>query len=150
MDEECERLRHMETGDLRERCAQFVKENEKAIARARPGIPESLNDRAADIWEPLLAVAELAGGSWPEKARGAADGLTGNAQSRSEIGSLLFDIFGGFAVHDAERLLSRDLVAWLNRLRERPWMDLPGLRCVDGGRRREVTEIGRASCRERV
>jgi putative DNA primase/helicase len=141
MDEECERLRNLETGDLRERCARFVKENEKAIAKAHPELPESLNDRAADIWEPLLAVAELAGGSWPEKARQAADGLTGNAQSRSEIGSLLFDIFGGFAVCGPEKLLSRDLVAWLNRMRERPWMELPGLRSVDGGRRVEVTEL---------
>jgi hypothetical protein len=135
--EECERLRNLDTGDLRERCAQFVKENEKA----HPGLPESLNDRAADIWEPLLAVVELAGGTWPEKARLAADGLTGNAQSRSEIGSLLFDIFGGFAVRGPEKLLSRDLVARLNRMRERPWMDLPGLRFVDGGKRVEVTEL---------
>jgi putative DNA primase/helicase len=141
MDEECERLRSLETGDLRQRCARFVKENEKAIVVARPKSPESLNDRAADIWEPLLAVAELAGGSWPDKARRAADGLAGNAQGRSEIGSLLLDIFGGFAVRGAERLLSRDLVAWLNRMQERPWMELPGLRSVEGGTRREVTEL---------
>lgn len=141
MDEECERLRNLETGDLRERCARFVRENEEQIARARPRIPEVLHDRAADIWEPLLAIAEAAGGDWSEKARRAADGLTGNAQSRSEIGSLLFDIFGGFAVHGAEKLLSRDLVAWLNRMQERPWMELPGLRSVDGGRRKEATEL---------
>jgi hypothetical protein len=54
---------------------------------------------------------------------------------------LLLDIFGGFAVRGAERLLSRDLVAWLNRMQERPWMELPGLRSVEGGTRREVTEL---------
>ena|ERR1051326_1409673 len=141
IDEECERLRNLDAGDLRERCARFVKENEQAIVNGHPQVPDALHDRAADIWEPLLAIADAAGGNWPEKARRAAEGLTGNAQSRSEIGSLLFDIFGGFAVHGAERLLSRDLVAWLNRMQERPWMDLPGLRSVEGGRRKEATEL---------
>src|SRR6267154_504952 len=72
---------------------------------------------------------------WPAKARRAAEGLTGVAQSRSEIGSLLFDILFGFMSHKAEKLLSRNLVGWLNRFEDRPWMELPGLRCVDGGKR---------------
>ena len=37
-----------------------------------PGAPEGIEDRDADVWEPLLAVAELAGGHWPERARVAA------------------------------------------------------------------------------
>ena len=35
----------------------------------RPDIPESLTNRDADKWEPLLTMAELAGGHWPERAR---------------------------------------------------------------------------------
>jgi len=141
IDEECQRLRSLETGDLRERCSRFVRENEKGIASGRPEIPVGLHDRAADIWEPLLAIADIAGGHWQQKARRAAEGLTGNAQSRSEIGSLLFDMFCGFAVYKTDKVLSRDLVGWLNRREDRPWMDLPGLRCVEGGKRREVTEL---------
>ncbi|WP_310773598.1 DUF3631 domain-containing protein [Mycobacterium sp. Z3061] len=38
----------------------------------RPVLPEGIEDRDADVWEPLLAVAELAGGHWPERARVAA------------------------------------------------------------------------------
>jgi Protein of unknown function (DUF3631) len=34
-----------------------------------PDMPESIQDRDADIWEPLIAVANLAGGEWPERAR---------------------------------------------------------------------------------
>ena len=30
------------------------------IARAHPEIPVDLHDRAADVWEPLLALADLA------------------------------------------------------------------------------------------
>ena len=31
-----------------------------------------LEDRAADTWEPLIAIADLAGGDWPTRARTAA------------------------------------------------------------------------------
>ena len=38
-------------------------------------MPTSLRGRAADNWRPLLAVADLAGGEWPAKARQAAAAL---------------------------------------------------------------------------
>jgi hypothetical protein len=41
-------------------------------AAARPEMPEGVEDRAADVWEPLLVVADLAGGEWPKLAREAA------------------------------------------------------------------------------
>jgi len=34
------------------------------LADAEPVMP--LEDRAADVWEPLIAIADLAGGEWPE------------------------------------------------------------------------------------
>jgi hypothetical protein len=39
---------------------------------ARPEMPEGVKDRQADVWEPLLVVADLAGGEWPKLAREAA------------------------------------------------------------------------------
>ena len=42
------------------------------LAGMRPDIPSELGDRAADCWEPLLAIADLAGDDWPERARHAA------------------------------------------------------------------------------
>jgi hypothetical protein len=42
---------------------------------ARPEMPEGVEDRAADVWEPLLVVADLAGGEWPTLAREAAVAL---------------------------------------------------------------------------
>jgi hypothetical protein len=42
---------------------------------ARPEMPEGVEDRQADAWEPLLVVADLAGGEWPELAREAAVAL---------------------------------------------------------------------------
>src|SRR5436853_1249408 len=72
--EKCERLRSLDGTELRRKCARFVKDHAEEIAAAEPGIPADLNDRAADIWEPLLALADLAGGEWPQAARAAAAG----------------------------------------------------------------------------
>jgi hypothetical protein len=40
-------------------------------------VPYGLNDRACDNWSPLLAIADLAGGEWPQRARAAALDLSG-------------------------------------------------------------------------
>ena len=60
----------------------------------RPGIPDDLSDRAADGWEPLLAIADLAGGEWPALARLAATSLSdGSADDDQSIGvRMLTDI----------------------------------------------------------
>src|SRR5262249_29711887 len=44
----------------------------KAATEARPQMPDGVEDRNADIWEPLLAVAEIAGSHWVRLARKAA------------------------------------------------------------------------------
>jgi hypothetical protein len=139
--EDCERLRNFEVSNLRERCAQFVSENRAAIGSAEPEIPESLHDRAADIWEPLFVLADLAGGDWPHKARVAAVALATGAQGRSPIGAFLIDIYSAMAVTKTDRISSRDLVTWLNGFTDRPWHELPGLRIVNCGQCKEVTEL---------
>ena len=44
----------------------------ECVGPDRPVLPKGVEDRDADVWEPLLTVAELAGGHWPERARVAA------------------------------------------------------------------------------
>jgi len=69
---------------------------------AQPAMP--LEDRAADTWEPLIAVADLAGRSWPERARHAATTLTANhdGTTHASLGvRLLTDCRGAFAHSDA-------------------------------------------------
>src|SRR5258706_16149917 len=65
--EECDRLRNLVAAPLRQKCLRFVIDHRQEIADAQPQPPEGLNDRATDIWEPLLALADLAGGDWPQK-----------------------------------------------------------------------------------
>src|SRR5262249_31788421 len=52
----------------------------KALADARPDMPAGVEDRAADCWEPLLAIADAVGGEWPEWARKAAVSLVSAAR----------------------------------------------------------------------
>ena len=57
---------------LGRRAARFAIENAAALAEADPDVPAGLNDREMDGWRPLLAIADMAGGAWPEAARTAA------------------------------------------------------------------------------
>ncbi|MGD1083704.1 MAG: DUF3631 domain-containing protein [Verrucomicrobiota bacterium] len=125
--ERCERLRELDrtqAGILRQQCARFVADHAEAIEHKKPAIPETLNDRAADIWEPLLVLADLAGEGWPEKGREAAEGLAKEAMEDNPLGSLFLDILVEFMLAKSGRLRSRSIVAGLNQQADRPWMQL--------------------------
>jgi hypothetical protein len=128
-----ERVRDMDGRVLRRQCARFVKDHRGEISSATPQIPAGLNDRAADIWEPLLALAELAGEEWAQKARQAAEALTASAEESNPIGSLLVDILVTFARAKGGRLFTRAMVCQLNGFRNRPWMEMT--------KGKEVTEM---------
>jgi 5S rRNA maturation endonuclease (ribonuclease M5) len=64
-----------ELAPLRLRLAAWVKLLTPELEGADPEIPEALSDRQADCWEPLLAIADAAGGGWPARARAAAVAL---------------------------------------------------------------------------
>ena len=121
--EECQRFQEDKPllEKLRRQCARFVLDHEEAIAAARPELPKGMSDRAVQIWEPLVIVADLAGGDWPEAARQAALGLSVSAQENSPIGSLLFSIWFILARSAETRVFSRTLVQVLNSLADRPW-----------------------------
>jgi hypothetical protein len=122
--EKCERLRELDGTAYQQRCAEFVQQHSDALAMARPEIPAVLNDRAADIWEPLLAIADLAGGTWPELARQAALKLSSTDDEIPLIGYFLLDLRNWMLIGKTDRMLSRDIVAAFNRLHDRPWQDL--------------------------
>jgi hypothetical protein len=140
-DEACERLRNLETKVLKQQCARFVLDHAEAIAAAKPDMPASLNDRASDIWEPLLTLADLAGGHWPETARKAAASLSTTAQQSNPIGSLMLDIFVLFASEKVERMFTRTLIDGLMGYSDRPWQEMAGLRESTGrqGKGKEIT-----------
>jgi putative DNA primase/helicase len=109
-----------EFGILRRKAARWAEDNFPKLADPDPAIPDSLNDRAADNWRPLLAIADLAGGDWPTRARDAASLLSGEGHDSAVNVELLADIRRAFGEQDTE-IRSADLVARLTADPERPW-----------------------------
>ncbi|MDN5941572.1 MAG: DUF3631 domain-containing protein [Nitrospira sp.] len=103
--------------------ARWVIDHASALREMDPVMPEQLNDRAADNWSPLIAIAEVIGGQWPEKARSVAIALSGSTDTDGEsIGiQLLDDIRASFAIDKQDRITSRALCVRLAKLEERPW-----------------------------
>ncbi|GAA1131481.1 DUF3631 domain-containing protein [Streptomyces javensis] len=69
------RIHRPEGHALRDRLAAWAHSVRARIDGARPGMPEGVSARSADVWEPLLAVADTAGGDWPRRAREACTAL---------------------------------------------------------------------------
>ena len=123
--EKVARLRHAEAGlfqTLSRKLARFADDSREAVRKARPDLPVSLNDRAQDNWEPLLAIAEAAGGPWPALARTAALMLSGAESLLQSIGAeLLGDIQEVFETKRISRISTADLIAALCEDDEKPW-----------------------------
>lgn len=96
------------------------------VGESYPELPEGIEDRDADVWEPLIQVADAAGGDWPHRARVAAVALVKAAHEKpATLGiRLLADVRRVFG--DAETLFSEDLVERLSELDEAPWGNLRG------------------------
>lgn len=123
--EQVERLRYAEPTlfhDLRAKLARFAEDSREDVRLARPELPESLDDRQQDNWEPLLAIAQVAGGEWPGKALKAALVLSGTESIAQTIGTeLLADIRTIFENRHADRISSADLITALCDDDEAPW-----------------------------
>jgi hypothetical protein len=114
--------------DLRRQVAQWIITHRGTLAAARPDMPAGLDDRAEDLWEPLLAVADLAGGTWPQRARRAARMLAAERAESDTDNSygvrLLSDIRDLYAGFRLSFMPSRELIGRLVQLDEAPWRDL--------------------------
>lgn len=70
-----EDFRHVDSPklqELRQKLLRWKIDNADALANANPLLPDGFLNRVAANWHLLLAIADAAGGEWPEKAREAA------------------------------------------------------------------------------
>jgi len=113
---------------LAARLVEWGETNVNALEDADPDMPEGITDRPADVWEPLLACADIIGGDWPQRSRRAAVTLNNaRAQRDPSLGVLLLtDCQRIYTDRNAERLTSEQLVEALCALDESPWGDLRG------------------------
>jgi Protein of unknown function (DUF3631) len=95
----------------------------KPLADGWPTLPESVTDRDADVWESLIAVADLAGGHWPQSARVAALTLVTASRARKpSLGVLLLnDLRAVFSQSGRDRMPTDDVLSALNKMDESPW-----------------------------
>jgi putative DNA primase/helicase len=123
-DERIEPLRLDRLGalePLRRRAARWVADSGPVLKAADPAVPPELHDRAADNWRPLLAIADAAGGPWPERARRAAVLLSGADSDDAPRELLLGDLRELFRERGADRLSTTDALDHLTQLETRPW-----------------------------
>ena len=90
-----------------------------------PPVP-FLDERAEEVWEPLLAVGLVAGGAWFDRLHQAARALSGGRATTSAGVELLGDIQTVFAARGVARLASMDLATALNELEGRRWAEWRG------------------------
>ena len=77
-DHEAEGLR------IRDKVAEWAETVMSEVGNARPNLPDGITDRLADVWEPIIAVADEAGGHWPKTARLACEELAGASKNENE------------------------------------------------------------------
>jgi hypothetical protein len=111
---------------LHDRLAAWAADAMNRLRDVWPEMPPGVEDRDADVWEALLAVADAAGGEWPVRARTAAVALV--AQSKETTPSLgirlLADLRTVFSGRDA--MTTDAVLTALHELEEAPWGELVG------------------------
>lgn len=108
---------------IREDLETWSKQVHDTITAKWPEMPEGVEDRDADVWEALLAVADAAGGIWPDRAREAAVRMVSKSKKRemSLPVVLLRDIRAVFTYHGLATMKSETLCDELAHVAESPW-----------------------------
>lgn len=117
-------LRHADRAPFTSLCrqlARWAEDNGEVFAITRPEQAWLVN-RSADNWEPLAALAELAGGQWPDRAKQAAHKLlVGQPDAPSVNEELLSDIREIFRTRGTDKIATETLLAALAADDEGPW-----------------------------
>lgn len=104
-----------ELAPLRDRVAQWAAIHMDGLRDSDPEVPVELDDRAADNWRPLLSLADLAGGEWPELARRAAVVISAITEEEEDSLKALRDLKSVFAIYSPRDKLESVLICgWMN------------------------------------
>ena len=156
---------HRENGKiLQKSLTEWAKKIRPYVSCAYPELPPGITDRPADVWEPLLAIAEAAGGDWPKHAREACVALVRAAQT--DAGSLgvrlladlrtVFTIFDDTDPENAKptgrysRMSTETILRKLRAMPEAPWADLRGSPLDSRGLARRLGDYGVKSKKIRI
>ncbi len=131
--------------DLRDRLSEWVSDAAGDLIDKWPDMPPGVVDRAADVWEPLVTIADAAGHDWPERSRTAALAFLRAAQAAplSLNVKLLEDLRTVFSAHgDPAHIGTAEVLSSLADLDESPWGDLRGKPLDARGLSRRLDKYG--------
>jgi hypothetical protein len=112
---------------IRDALAEWMTSIGENLIEAEPDMPPGVDDRPAEIWEPLLAIADQAGGHWPTTARAACTHFVFNKNTTPSLGvRLLADLRTLFAAEGTDRMHSAEIVTRLRAIEDAPWSDING------------------------
>jgi len=113
-----------ELSSLRSKLIRWGQDNIDTLEVTEPDIPESLSDRLADTWEPLLAIAKVTGEDCYKEAREATLKLSVKDEANTKGTELLSDIQNILKKQKySDSIFTKDLTVELNDLEERPWSE---------------------------
>lgn len=117
---------------LRRKAARWVEDNISRLRDMDPIIPDALNDRAQDNARAICAIADIAGGKWPQAIRDALVGAAaqGDDEPQSAGVLLLRDIAEVFEAKGIAGIGSTELCTALCELEESPWSEWRGGRPI--------------------
>lgn len=128
---------------VRSQIQLWARANADSITLPEPHeLPPEIQDRDADVWESLIAVANAAGGEWPERARKATVALIAvSKEAEASLGVLLLAHVKA-AFGDVEQLSTDVLLHRLHEIDEAPWNDLKGKPLNDWGLASRLRQYG--------
>jgi Protein of unknown function (DUF3631) len=124
-DERVESLRldRMETFEvLGRQASRWTSDNRGCLAKADPYLPAALFNRVADNWRPLIAIADAAGGEWPQRARRVPEAAAAHEKDESARTMLLADLRDLFDCEPSGILFTtKEILPALTKMEHRPW-----------------------------
>ena len=145
-----ERIHRKQAGPIYGGLMAWARFISKKIEGQYPELPNGVTDRDADCWEPLLAIADAAGGDWPQACQDAAVYLVRRGQKRAVTTGveLLRHIYEAFGEED--RLWTIKLLKLLHDRDESPWADIRGKPLTDRGLADRLKKYGITSKQVRI
>lgn len=145
--ERVEPFRERDAGEqaepLRDSLSEWVRDVADTLTEARPVMPDGVEDRPAEVWEALLAVADQAGGDWPDRARKACTHFTRSADTAdTSIGVRLLADLRRLYPDGTNEMTTADIVKKLVGIDEAPWADLWGKPLDSNRLARELARYG--------
>ena len=109
--------------NLQSKAVRWASDATPLLRSMESDIPPELNDRAADNWRPLLAIADYCRGMWPTRAREAAKALSADTDEAegSALVELLQEIYE--LLESKDRIASTELAEHLSKQVDKRWAD---------------------------